>query len=672
MRSYRNTFRHRTSDQHSDDGQVKFLRSFAPDVIDLLPDIQWDRLLVIRSAPGAGKTSLLRAFDLRTLRAVCGDLKTYSELSERLVNVGAIQNSKPRKLGVRISMRTYFRDLTDLQLESEGTRKLFFCLLDAQIIIEFLRVLIEDVRLSSPTELHRVQLIPKTPHPVWKDRLGGTLGHELWAWSTKMDDSIRSLIDSVLPVSMDGLNEYGHSELYSLKALGDSDIVIDGDSTDLQPLLMIDDGQWLDTSQRQSLLDALVERDLRIARWCTERHEARDTDEIIGDGEPSRCYEVFDLEKVTRDTGSALIQGKRRRKARYYETMLRKVANRRASKPLHDLGDDSDTPFTDYLDSSTATSDDASSASQDDECLAQAIKTISARVIKLTQNKPRYRLWIEEIPYTRTQETAIRWREVEILIKRDMNKPQLHLFEVSLSDEDMKQRSSSTVKDAARLFLYREFKVPYYCGADMVAKLGDHNFDQFLRLCGDLFDEMLTRLILGQNPKVPARKQQQIILQASRRAWTEIPRRRSHGLDIQLVLSRIGALAKKETHRPTAPYAPGVSGVALSMSEYHQLLDPEFRARTQGAQDLLNALGGAIGHNLLYASWDRKCKGEEWMVLYLNRLLGAEYGLPIGLGGWRPVKLEEMCGWLTTPTTTDFPSKTPAGQVPSDNQLISV
>lgn len=676
MRSYRNTFRHRTSDQHSDDGQVKFLRSFAPDVIDLLPDGRWSQLLVIRSAPGAGKTSLLRAFDLRTLKIVCEDPQNYEALSERLINVGAIQDDMPRKLGVRISMRSYFRDLTDLQFAPEGARKLFFCLLDAQIIIEFLQVLIKNFRLSSPVELNRVQLIPENSHSIWKDRLGGTRGSDLWAWSTTMDDSIRKLIDSVLPISMEALSSKktlsGHCELYSLKALSDSEIVIDGDNTGLQPLLMVDDGQWLDASQRQSLLDALVERDLRIARWYTERHEACNPDEIIGDGEPSRCYEILGLEKTTRRMGCTLIPGQRRRKARRYEIILHDVANRRASKPLRDLGDDSDTPFTDYLDSSTQTSGDAYTTPQGNKRLIHAIETISARVVKLTQNKPRYRLWIGEIPSTISQETAIRWREVEVLVKRDMSKPQCQLFNLPLDDKEIKLRSSSAIRDAARLFLHREFKVPYYCGADMVAKLGDHNFDQFLRLCGDLFDEMLTRLILCQNPEVSTQKQEQIILEASRRTWSEIPKRRSHGRDIQLVLSRIGLLAEKETHRHTAPYAPGVSGVALSMSEYRQLLDPKFRVRTPGAHDLLNALSGAIGHNLLYASWDYQCKGDEWLVLYLNRLLGVTHSLPIGLGGWRPVKLEEMCSWLTTTTSTNLHSKTPVEKVAASNQLASV
>lgn len=84
----------------------------------------------------------------------------------------------------------------------------------------------------------------------------------------------------------------------------------------------------------------------------------------------------------------------------------------------------------------------------------------------------------------------------------------------------------------------------------MVAKLAYHNLDQFLRLCGDLFDEILALLILGQNPKLPTHTQQQIILHASERAYSEIPQRRSHGQDIQRVLSLIETVAEEETHRP--------------------------------------------------------------------------------------------------------------------------
>ena len=112
------------------------------------------------------------------------------------------------------------------------------------------------------------------------------------------------------------------------------------------------------------------------------------------------------------------------------------------------------------------------------------------------------------------------------------------------------------------------------------------------------------------------------------------------------MLRHIAKLCRADTYRPKAPYAPGVTGTALSMADRARLLDPDVRARMPGAQALFEALHGAIGHNLLRAHKDRSVKNNRWMVLYLNRLTCVRYGLPLGYGGFRERPLEEMCRWM--------------------------
>ena len=132
--------------------------------------------------------------------------------------------------------------------------------------------------------------------------------------------------------------------------------------------------------------------------------------------------------------------------------------------------------------------------------------------------------------------------------------------------------------------------------------------------------------------------------------WADIPERRIGGRAIQQLLRHIAKLCRAETYRPKAPYAPGVTGTALSMRDRARLLDREVRARMPGAPELFEALHGAIGHNLLRAHVDRSVKDDRWMVLYLNRLTCVRYGLPLGYGGFREKPLEEMCQWMLTDT----------------------
>jgi hypothetical protein len=90
------------------------------------------------------------------------------------------------------------------------------------------------------------------------------------------------------------------------------------------------------------------------------------------------------------------------------------------------------------------------------------------------------------------------------------------------------------------------------------------------------------------------------------------------------------------------------------MRDRARLLDPDVRKRIAGADTLLRALAGAIGHNLLGAELNRSVKNNQWMVLYLNRMLCARFGLPIGYGGFRERSLEEMCKWMAEPATGDL------------------
>jgi hypothetical protein len=168
-------------------------------------------------------------------------------------------------------------------------------------------------------------------------------------------------------------------------------------------------------------------------------------------------------------------------------------------------------------------------------------------------------------------------------------------------------------------------------------------------LSGELFEEMLAEMTLGRRPELDAGRQDAVIRRASERYWRSIPRRIPHGRDVQRLLISIVTIARRETFRPTAPYAPGVTGTALSMVDREQLLKADRRARIPGADQLLDALGSALAYNVLSAEIDRAVKGDRYMVLYLNRLLCPRFGLPLGRGGFREKRLAVMAGWMLEP-----------------------
>lgn len=641
MRSYRNPFLYRTSEQQQQQGLQRFLKTYGADVIDLLPEELWDRPIVIRSAPGGGKTSLLRAFTTDTLKAIHDRRDEYEDLHRRMLDLGAIDTGGPALLGVRVSLSRDYRDLIDLGLDEGASRKIFLRFLDAHIVRAFLSSAFECVG-SSVADGASLMFVRATSEGEGAlESLGGGRADKLWSWAGKTVVQTRNLIDSVLPVEWDGIS--GHGTLYSLRALSGAKWAFNGEELPLQPLLMFDDGHDLADSQRRDLLTALTDRDLDLSRWYTERYSALRPDEVLGDGEPNRGHVVVHIERDARSMGGSIRRGHR---LRPFESMLIDVADRRASKALADYGDETANDFSEFLD-----------AGEDDvlrDVGADVVPVLRQRVLALTGNHPRYEAWVSEAASLAGYAAVLRWRELEIVVTRDRDRSQLELLDLPLTADDLRAQSGSALREAAALFLRDEFRIPYYFGPQRIARLASQNIEQSLQLDAALFEEMLALLTLRRRPWLTPQSQDRIVRVVSDELWRAIPLRRAHGRDVQHLLLRIAALAQRDTYRPKAPYAPGVSGTALSMRDRALLLDPDVRARTPGAEALYRALGAAIGHNLLSAELNRSVKGDRWMVLYLNRLLCARFNLPVSYGGFRERRLEDMCKWMSEPVPGDL------------------
>lgn len=632
MRSYVNPFRSRTSEQVAQQGLDRFLRTFGADALDLLPDELWNRPLIIRSAPGAGKTSLLRAVSAEVLQVLTTRRSGNEELTERLQAMGALDDhGQPAVLGFRVPLVRDFRSIVDLERNPAVAQRTFLRLLDARTVAAFCEAIEMLLEVDEGPVLDAVIVHPDQTGDTALSRLGGPRAADMYAWAQRTEKEILDRLDAVLPRE-DQLE--GHAAVYSFRALSGARLEVNGQLSPLRPLLLFDDGQELAASQRTLLLDAFHDRELQLARWYTERYSAMEPEDLVGDGEPGRNHTRVWLEGEAMRMGAATRRGS---KTRQFEKLLADIAGRRANRLLHEY-DNEDREFTELLD-----------ADEGDQLVPRAqraVATIRQRLLTLTDESARYACWFSDADKLDPLESARRWRELEIVIVRDRDRSNLGLFEIELTDQERKARSDAAIREAADLWLRREFGLPFYWGAGRLAKLSAENIEQYLNLCADLFDEMLAGITLRQGAQVSRLRQDAALTAACDQFWADIPDRRIGGRAIQQLLRHIAKLCRTETYRPKAPYAPGVTGTALSMRDRARLLDPDVRRTMPGAQELFEALYGAIGHNLLRARKDYSVKNDRWMVLYLNRLTCVRYGLPLGYGGFRERRLEEMCRWM--------------------------
>ncbi len=636
MRSYVNPFRSRTSEQVAQQGLDRYLRTFGADALDLLPDELWERPLIIRSAPGAGKTSLLRAVSAEALRGLSRRRSGHEDLIGRLQSIGALDvNGQPAVLGFRVPLVRDFRGIIDLETEPAAAQRTFLRLLDARIVAEFCDAIERLVDVDEGSALDAVTLKAEGAGETSLARLGGEQAQDMRRWARQTEEDILDRLDSVLPRS-DHLD--GHAALYSLRALSGVQLMVGGEPSPLRPLLLLDDGQELAPAQRKLLLDAFHDRELRLARWYTERYSAMEPEDLVGDGEPRRNSVPVWLEREAARMGAVTRRGT---KTRQFEKLLADIAGRRANRLLLEY-DNVDLEFVQLLD-----------ADGGDELVPRAeraVATIRDRLLAESPASDRYSRWFADADALGALDSARRWRELEIVIARDRDRVQLGLFEVQLNDDERKTRSDAAIREAADLWLRREFGLPFYWGSQRMAKLSAENIEQYLKLSADMFDEMLAGITLRRGAAVSRLRQDAALTSACDQFWADIPDRRIGGRAIQQLLRHVAKLCRAETYRPKAPYAPGVTGTALSMRDRARLLDPDLRQRMPGAPELFAALHGAIGHNLLRSRKDYSVKNERWMVLYLNRLTCVRYGLPLGYGGFREKALEEMCQWMLSDT----------------------
>ena len=109
-------------------------------------------------------------------------------------------------------------------------------------------------------------------------------------------------------------------------------------------------------------------------------------------------------------------------------------------------------------------------------------------------------------------------------------------------------------------------------------------------------------------------------------------------------------MAHEQTMRPTAPYLPGVTGIGITTSNYFKLHDTGMQKLKPHYSEIAEVLQSCISYNILRPEYGYKQgqKGKTThVVLQLNRLLCAHFGMPLGYGGWRTMKLDDLVAIIT-------------------------
>lgn len=616
----RNPFRIRTSQKTVNDEQ--FVRLFGAGALDMIDEIAdpFGGLVILRSAPGGGKTSFLRLLTPNPLRlAIKFNKDPYvKQTYDSLRNRGAIGDEGPTLLGVMATITSEYRDLDDF----DCGLGMFRALLNARIVTATVRTILERSNRSYPDDLDTV-------HVQWKPDIESTIpakatGKELYDWATKIERTFYDRLDDL----GEGTGFEGHTRLDALTWFSTSSFHDVNGEVSVRRLLMFDESQFLSKRQHKSLMTLLTNARANCGIWVAERLEALNYQEILSKGVLRRR----DYEGIVQPEN---LWASRQKTYVKFVSQIAELRSRHA-----DGFEDRD--FFGLL-------------SENDEravwssVYERACDSIRKRIETRTDNNPRYKGWISEDKLDKASpyDQALYLRKTEILIERDLAKRQGAFDLTVLSDDDYSSKDSSSLSNATRHILRKEVDAPIYFGKDSLSAISSWNVDQYVDVAGDIFEEISAKItgVRATPAALTTERQHKIIKNAAQKRWNAIPQRILYGYDARRLLEAAGKFCYQQTFRPTAPYAPGVTGFAITMEDRTKLMESTKNGNGyfHKLRDILESL---IANNEIVTRLEHQNKGKEYMVFYLNRLLCVHFDLPLGYGGWREKSLQQMQLWL--------------------------
>ena len=626
MPASRNPFFIRRAEQA--DSADQFLHLFSSAALDILPtNGHWNHFLPIESAPGGGKSTLLRLFTPTVLKSIAGPYNRpeFRELVTKLTNLGAIDGNEVQLLGVLVNCREDYNQLVDVPYDHPTREALFWALLHSRLALLTIRAALQLADHQFPSDVDVIRFEPRADGVFTRPDARTITGGELFARAGDAEQRVVDLINS-FSSQASALTDGPAVENF-FRLLNTHQIFVDGEAIARHRLIMFDDAHFLDISQRNLLTTELRRNDQNaFASWMAMRYRALEAPQLISEAVRTNREELTAAQFET--LGPARI-----------ESWLLDVGDRRGKQAQLSVP------------SFSACVEDSLEAEFSNSQLVAVAQSERDNAYQLAKPHGKlYDAWLAQTASNVSQlspiEQAIQWAQLQIAMERRIRKIQREFTFESLSPVEVNTPGTDT-REPATMFVSERNHLPFFYGARPVAHLASANVEQFLSLSGELFDMLLNTGKLGRRhlrPLSPT-EQHRLIVARSRAYIDDIRSTLPYGRDVHNLVIAIGELCREESWRPNVPITPGVTGFSIRLSERNALV--EAAKSSDGAEKrLLNALASAVAHNVLSIRITERNRDEDRARFYLNRLICPAFDLPLGYGGYKQQKLSDLYEWV--------------------------
>ncbi len=449
-----NPFLERRSERTTSDQE--FALVFSPKILEKLSDeVFKGGVHIFRSAPGGGKTTILRAFTPSVLRSFWRS-RGNSELKEsfpQFVEKGVLTDQDgPQMLGVLISCASGYADL--LPSASPIEEGPFRALLDCRVILRTIRSLGAFLGLASDESLDSIQLDYSDDAKDLKGIPTLKSAREIADWAEAQEKRIFSQMDSFAGNVSQSVPSSQRIE--SVLWLQSVRFIRNGSPIATKRLLMIDDLHRLRRKQRETLIDELTVQRPEIPVWLAMRTLVLG-DELLSQGAKSgRDIHEYSLEELLGSTKGI----------HQFLPFAENVLERRMRRQDTISG-----TFAQYLREQL----------EPEEINAYVQPAIEAlrTTLKPHQKNARYSEWAaraERKSEAPNLDALLEFYVTRILVVRDASKKQMS-FDLAIPAEVIDDKDSSSIRAAAEILLHEELDLPFYYGMERLCVMATYNVE---------------------------------------------------------------------------------------------------------------------------------------------------------------------------------------------------
>lgn len=620
--------------EHTDSPSM-FLQLFNCSALKILGTDTFRNVTFFTSSPGAGKTTLFKAFSPEVLSYICEQPRQSSlssEMRSYMENAGAIRGKDVKLLSCNLSCARNYELLEEL-FENGRRTQVLFALLNCRITIAFIRSIAVLRGYKDDAEYKGIKFL-ELPNELASIKDNISDGYNLFKWACKQERMLCKYLDGndSEPLHL----EFLHTTLLFLKVFEAKNIEVDGQVPYENTLIIFDDFHKLAERQKDQITNAVYTLRPNTAVWIAQRLEGLSNDQIISrDGVLQRDYNGhYSLDEYWENN------------KQQFRSALVDIAKRRVQMAK--------LPEIDEFSSCLSSKIDER---RDGGKIEKGIELLKKELLTMPRISDKYAdifnaLDTDDFESMLTR--AVYYQCLKIKVLRENDRQLSFGYQGKVESWDEFKNFCSANMGAAEFYFCKNNKLPYYYGLDRLRMLSSNNIEQFLYFSAGLFERSRAQA-LGKKANnrymLDASKQDQFIREAVEKKWNDMRFRYADAGDIQSFLNSIGKICIASRNSEKNSYSGGArTGIAIKTDELERVSAGSPK-QTKYYREI-DILCRCVASNYLEKN-EVIQSSENYTVFYLNRWLCVHYGLPLGYGGWKGLSLSQ---------TVDMHSEAYAGE----------